>query len=137
MTDGETGSLLLFTGLDGERRAIRARHVGHIEDLDASNIVRAGDTHLAQLGSALVPAMIDGPLPDSGALAALRLCDTDGRQLVFPVRAVDDVIPIGSIAAIDDGVTEGVTLFADAPVKIMQWPRAAAPAPRKVRGAAR
>ena len=116
------GSLLLFDGLDGKRRAIRVADVGHIDDIDAGDFVTQGGLTYANLGGVLETVVLDGALPEHGRVALLRL-EHDGASVGYPVRTVRDLAPIPAIAPVADGIVEGFVLVDGAPVPLLAWPR--------------
>jgi two-component system, chemotaxis family, sensor kinase CheA len=115
-------SMLVFEGLDGERRAIRARHVDHIDDVDVGHFVTRGTAAFVNLDGALAPAIVDGTLPDVGQIATLRL-SRNGQAVGYPVAAVHDLAPVSVITPLDDGVVEGYVLVDGKAVALLAWPR--------------
>lgn len=118
----QTGSMLIFEGLDGKHRAIRTLHVVHIDDIDAVDFVTHGAHSYAVLAGQLVPVIVDGVLPPSGAVALLRLGGGD-NPCGYPVRNVHDLVPIPDVAPVGDGVIEGFVMVDGAPIPLMCWPQ--------------
>lgn len=115
-------SMLIFEGLDGERRAIRAMHVDHIDDVDVGDFVERGLAAFVNMDGALFPAILDGNLPEAGQIAMLRLRG-DGQTIGYPVAAVQDLVPVSAITPLEDGVVEGYVLVDDNAVALLAWPR--------------
>lgn len=124
-------SLLLFEGLDGERRALRVAAIAHIDDVDTADFVRHGEHMFVVLAGDLLPVVIDGHLPESGRVALLRL-DDDDSAVGYPVASVHDLVPIPEIAVIDDNMVEGFVMIEGSAVALLAWPRTSA-APKKHR----
>jgi two-component system, chemotaxis family, sensor kinase CheA len=116
------GSLLLFDGLDGQLRAIRAIDIAHIDDVGADDFVGARDKTYVNVDGQLLPVILDGALPDHGRLALLCLED-DGVAFGYPVGAVHDLVAYGAVAPVDDGIVEGFVLIEGNAVPLMAWPR--------------
>jgi two-component system, chemotaxis family, sensor kinase CheA len=116
-------SLLLFVGFDGERRAIRAANIIHIDDVDAADFVAHDSNIFVVIDGKLLPVILDGELPKSGRVALLRL-DQDGTEVGYPVAVVDDLAPISGISPIADGVVEGFVMIDGRAVALLAWPRA-------------
>jgi two-component system, chemotaxis family, sensor kinase CheA len=134
VADAGQGSLLLFDGLDGVRRAMRVADVGHIDDVDARDFVTQGDHVYVNLAGALLPVILDGGLPDAGRVALLQL-DHDGVAVGYPVRTVHDLAPIAAVAPVNDGIVEGFVLIEGAAVPLLAWPRTAISRPTRRRRA--
>ncbi len=130
VVDTGQGSLLLFDGLDGQRRAIRTADVEHIDDVDAADFVTHGGHSYATISGALMPVIVEGALPEAGRVAVLRLTD-DGKAVGFAVSAVLDLAPIPAIAPVGDGVVEGFVLIDSKPVPLLAWPREQAKVPKR------
>lgn len=118
-----TQSMLVFEGLDGMCCAIRARQVDHIDDVQASDFTVRGGVAFVNLDHKLVPAILDGALPDNGQVALLRL-SVDGQTIGYPVANVRDLLPIPAITPLGDGVIDGFVLVDDEAVPLLAWPRA-------------
>lgn len=118
------GSLLLFDGLDGVRRAMRVTDVGHIDDVDAADFVTQGGHCYVNLAGELLPVILDGALPGAGRVALLRL-DQKGLSFGYPVRTAHDLAPIPAVAPVGDGVVEGFVLIEGSAVPLLAWPRTA------------
>ena len=116
------GSLVLFRGLDGVRRAIRARDIIHIADIDADDFVSRGRHCFVKIGAELVTAIVDGELPGEGRIAMLRL-EHDGQPICFPVDSVEDLVPIPAIAPVADGIVEGFVMIENKAIELLAWPR--------------
>jgi two-component system, chemotaxis family, sensor kinase CheA len=118
----KAASLLIFDGLDGQRRAMRTLQVGHIDDVDAADFVTHGAHSYVALDGDLVPVIIDGDLPKSGPVALLRLGDA-AKSVGYPVQSVHDLVPLPDIAPVGDGIVEGFVIIEGTPVPLMAWPR--------------
>ena len=115
-------SLLLFDGLDGERRAMRVADIVHIDDVDISDVVTHGGKSFVVLDDALLPLVLDGVLPKSGRVALLRL-DDDGIAVGYLVAVVHDLAPIADVTRVGDSVIEGVVMIDGTAVPLLAWPR--------------
>ena len=118
----ETRSMLLFEGLDGQRRALRTADIGHIDDVDASDFVTQGDHVYVTVEGMLMAAVLDGDLPTTGRVALLRLMH-EGVEVGYPVCAVYDLAPVPVVAPVGDGVVEGFVLIEGSAVPLLAWPR--------------
>ncbi len=123
-------SLLLFDGLDGQRRGIRTAHVDHIDDVDAADFVTHGGHSYATISGALMPVIVDGALPETGHVAVLRLAD-DGDSTGYAVSAVLDLAPMPAIVPVGDGIVEGFVLIDEKPVPLLTWPREQSKVPKR------
>jgi two-component system, chemotaxis family, sensor kinase CheA len=124
-------SILIFEGLDGIRRAVRAGQIDHIDDVVAGDFVVRGDIAFVKTDDGLIPAILDGPLPDHGQVALLQL-SVDGRPVGYPVSGVQDLAPLPLITPVADGIVEGFVLIDGEAVALLQWPRSA-PVKRRAR----
>ena len=122
VVNAETRSLLLFEGLDGQRRALRTADIGHIDDVAASDFVTQGDHVYVTVDGMLMAAVLDGDLPPTGRVALLRMMH-DGVEVGYPVRAVHDLAPVPAIAPVGDGMVEGFVLIEGRAVPLLAWPR--------------
>ena len=115
--------VLLFRGLDGERRAIRLAVVDRIEEVPADAIRQGAGQLRVQLGEAILPLTgVNGDehLPKGGKVRVFRL--NDGRheigyafQEVIDLSAIDrDVIPSET-----QGEVGGVTLVRGKPAELV------------------
>ena len=118
------GSMLLFEGLDGKRRGLRAIDIGRIDDVDASAITVHGREAFAMVDGDLMPVLIDGPVPCEGRLVLLWL-DDRGSAIGYAVKPACDLVPIPAIAAVTDPLVEGLVLVDGGPVPLLVWPRPA------------
>ena len=118
----ETRSMLLFEGLDGQRRALRTANIGHIDDVDASDFVTQGDHVYVTVEGMLMAVVLDGDLPTTGRVALLRLMHEE-VEVGYPVRAVYDLAPVPVVAPVGDGVVEGFVLIEGSAVPLLAWPR--------------
>jgi two-component system, chemotaxis family, sensor kinase CheA len=123
-------SMLLFDGLDGERRAIRVANVAHIEDVERSAFVVHGGHHFVILDGELMPVLIDGELPATGRMALLRL-HWEGEEVGYPVASVHDLAPIPDVKRINDPSVEGFVMIDGRAVALLGWPRLKGIAPAK------
>jgi two-component system, chemotaxis family, sensor kinase CheA len=115
-------SILVFEGLDGVCRAVRAKQVDRINDVLAQDFVARGDTAFVKTGDTLIPVILDGALPDEGQVALLHL-SVDGRPFGYPVSAVHDLAALPMITPVADGIVEGFVLVDGEAVALLQWPR--------------
>ena len=105
--------VMLFTGLDGRKRAIRLETVRRIDTITRESIDIEGQRAQAVIGEAIfaLAGHDMGPLPE-GRCRLLRLSDGDS-ELAYLVREVldasamtEDLVPVA-----DDPAIEGVTLI--------------------------
>jgi two-component system, chemotaxis family, sensor kinase CheA len=124
LIDANLNSLLLFSGFDGQTRAIRAAAIVHIDDVDATEFVMHGESAFVVIDGKLLPVIVDGDLPAIGRVALLRL-DQSGSHVGYPVAVVHDLAPLQAIAPVDDGLVEGFVMVDGRPVALLAWPRVA------------
>lgn len=112
---------LLFVGLDGQRRLIRADSVARVEQACWSAVQSGAAGDRIVLGAALYP--LAGP-PDGfarqGELIILRC--TDGvRSFAYAIAAVIDTVELTHAVqpSASVGAVAGVTLFEGAPVEFL------------------
>lgn len=117
-----TGSdALIFTDLDGCRRAVRMAVVSRIIDTDAERIVqRAGSLRLV-LDDETIPVVASGTLPDSGKLRLLRLSDSE-RAIVYAIA--DMAADVGAFPEKIDparrpGRVAGVAIVDGEPIELL------------------
>ena len=118
----DEGSLLVFHGLDGVRRAMRAQQIEHVDDVDAKDFVGRQDATFVNFGGALMTAIVDGVIPDASSIVLLRIDDGE-MSFGYPVGAVEDLVPIPHITPSPDGVIEGYVMIDGTPVELLSWPR--------------
>lgn len=114
--------VLLFRGLDGERRAIRLGVVDRIEEVDAAEAVRHSAGQLrVQLGEAILPlAGVDGSAGLEGKIRVFRLNDGE-NEIGYAFRDVIDMMAIERevIPASSAGEVGGVTLIGGEPAELI------------------
>ncbi|MDV3257916.1 MAG: chemotaxis protein CheA [Sphingomonas sp.] len=114
--------VLLFRGLDGERRAIRLGGVDRIEEVDAAGAVRHSAGQLrVQLGEAILPlAGADGSAGLEGKIRVFRLNDGE-NEIGYAFRDVIDMMAIERevIPASSAGEVGGVTLIGGEPAELV------------------
>ncbi len=114
--------VLLFRGLDGERRAIRLGVVDRIEEVDAAGAVRHSAGQLrVQLGEAILPlAGADGSAGLEGKIRVFRLNDGE-NEIGYAFRDVIDMMAIERevIPASSAGEVGGVTLIGGEPAELV------------------
>ena len=113
------GSLLLFDGFDGQRRAVRTADVAHIDDVDAADFVTHGGHSYVTIAGTLMPVIVEGMLPVAGRVAVLRLTGDVG----YAVAEAVDLAPMPAIVPVNDGIVEGFVLIDAKPVMLLAWPR--------------
>ena len=109
--EGET--VILFTDLAGQRRAMRIAAVNRIQSIDVDAIAYEGGQYRASVDSMILPiAGVDGPLPDTGRVTVLRLSD-GAREILYAAQAVDDSATLGSalVPLPDSELLEGTALI--------------------------
>ena len=126
-TKGSDGSLLLFEGLDGVRRTVRASQIEHVDDIGVDDFIGTDGAMFVRLERALVPAIVDGSIADADADTLVLLRINDGaRSIAYPVRTVDDLVPLTQVTPAHDGIIEGYVLIENEPVALLAWPRSVA-----------
>jgi two-component system, chemotaxis family, sensor kinase CheA len=115
-------SLLLFDGLDGQRRAMRAADIARIDDVDAGEFVTQGDKSYVHVDGALMPVVLDGLLPATGRVALLRMAHAGG-EAGYPVKEVQDLVPVPDVTPVGDGMVEGFVLIEGKALPLLAWPR--------------
>ncbi len=97
--------LLLATGPDGGRLAVRVAQVRRLESFAAERVERAGEVELVQYGEEILPLLRvadflperrqsdreQGPSPASEGVAAV-VCETSRGPVGFVVSSIDDVV---------------------------------------------
>ena len=130
--------VMLFTGLDGRKRAIRLETVRRIDTITREAIDIEGARAQAVIGEEIfaLAGHDVGPLPE-GRCRLLRLSDGDG-ELAYIVREVldasamtQDLVPVP-----DDPAIEGVTLIEGDLVPLLDGHRLFALGPVPMRGSA-
>lgn len=121
--DGET--VILFTDLAGQRRAMRMAVVNRIQSIEVDAVAYEGGQYRASLDGMILPmAGIAGPLPEAGRVTVLRLSD-GARELLYAAQAVDDsarlsrtIVPLAESAELEGtALIEGeITAVVDAHV---------------------
>lgn len=118
----KTGSdALIFTDLDGRRRAVRMALLNRIVDADAEQIVeRAGSLRLV-LGDETIPVVASGDLPKTGRVRLLRLSDGDSA-IVYAIA--DRAADVGTFPEVYDrarrpGRIGGVAIVDGEPVELL------------------
>ncbi len=113
--------VMLFTGHDGRRCAVRLELVRRIETAAASVLDLSGAKPRAVIDGAIVPVvgLPEGPLP-AEKLRFLRLFD-GASELLLAVREIDDAVECYNTLqpASDDPMVEAITLVGDRPVALL------------------
>ena len=114
-------SVLLFKGLDGNRRAIRLALVDRIEEVSRDSIRVAAGQLRVQLGETILPlAGADALGPENDKVRVFRL--SDGRhEIGYVFNEVIDLMTIDHeiIAAEDPGAVSGVSLIGGEPAELV------------------
>ena len=114
--------VLLFRGLDGQRRALRLGVVDRIEEVIAADAIRHSAGQLrVQLGEAILPlAGVDKPEELDGKVRIFRLNDGENevgyafREVIDMMTLEKDVIPAEAV-----GEVGGVTLIGGEPAELI------------------
>ena len=114
--------VLLFRGLDGNRRALRLGVVDRIEEVVAAEAIRRSAGQLrVQLGEAILPlAGVEKPDELGGKVRVFRLNDGQ-HELGYAFREVIDLMTLASevIASDVPGEVSGVTLIDGEPAELV------------------
>ena len=117
----KTHRIMLFTGLDGRRRAVRLELVRRIDTIARDAIDVEGDRAQAVIDGAIFSLIGHeyGELPDEKC-RLLRLSDGES-EIVYAVREVLDAADMDGeiVASSADPSVEGVTLIDDRPVPVI------------------
>ena len=106
-------TVILFTDLAGQRRAMRMAAVHRIQSIAVDTVVYEGGQYRASVDGMILPvAGVDGPLPDAGRFTVLRLSDGT-REILYAAQAVDDSATLtGALVPLPDSeVLEGTALI--------------------------
>ena len=118
------GSLLIFDGLDGVRRAIRRSQIAHVDEISVHDFVGKDGAMFVRFEGTLLPAIVDGALLGEGAEPRVLIRVNDGDGVIgYPVAAVDDLVPIAHVTPAPDGIIEGYVMVEGMPVALLAWPR--------------
>lgn len=116
-------SVLLFTGLDGRRRAMRMAIVDRIEEVPASAVERVAGQMRVVIGERILPLAGAVDASVTGEEEAIRLFRmNDGvSELGYAFREVIDIKTMDGdlIAASQPGEIEGVTLIDGEPAELI------------------
>lgn len=114
--------VLLFRGLDGERRALRLGVVDRIEEVVAKEAIRKSAGQLrVQLGEAILPlAGVDNPKELDGKVRVFRLND-GSHEIGYAFSEVIDLMTLDRevIPADVPGDINGVTLIGGEPAELV------------------
>ena len=114
-------NVLLFRGLDGNRRAIRLAVVDRIEEVGRDLIREAAGQLRVQLGDVILPlAGADALGPDDDKVRVFRLSD-GAHEIGYVFRDVIDLMTIDHeiIAAERPGAVSGVSLIGGEPAELI------------------
>ena len=114
-------NVLLFNGLDGNRRAIRLALVDRIEEVPRASIREAAGQLRVQLGELILPlAGADSLGPDDDKVRVFRLSDGQ-HEIGYVFREVIDLMTIDHeiIAAEHPGAVSGVSLIGGEPAELV------------------
>jgi two-component system chemotaxis sensor kinase CheA len=114
-------NVLLFRGLDGNRRAIRLAVVDRIEEVGRDLIREAAGQLRVQLGDLILPlAGADALGPDDDKVRVFRLSD-GVHEIGYVFREVIDLMSIDHeiIAAEHPGAVSGVSLIGGEPAELI------------------
>ncbi|MEO7410045.1 MAG: chemotaxis protein CheA [Sphingomicrobium sp.] len=114
-------NVLLFRGLDGNRRAIRLALVDRIEEVSRDCIRHAAGQLRVQLGEKILPLVGADLIPESdGKIRVFRLSD-GMREIGYVFREVIDLMSIDHdiIPAEQAGPVSGVSLIGGEPAELV------------------
>ena len=114
-------NVLVFNGLDGNRRAIRLALVDRIEEVPRNSIRAAAGQLRVQLGEMILPlAGADSLGPDDAKVRVFRLSDGQ-HEIGYVFREVIDLMTIDHeiIAAEHPGAVSGVSLIGGEPAELV------------------
>jgi hypothetical protein len=81
--------------------------------------VTVGGEAFASIDGAIFPALVDGSLPDAETVVTLRINTADG-PVVWPVRAVRDLVPIETVTSVNGDGYEGLILIEGQGVPLLE-----------------
>jgi len=114
-------SVLLFRGLDGERRALRLAVVDRIEEVDRKTIRKAAGQLRVQLGDTILPlAGVETLDKGEDKVRVFRLND-GAHEIGYAFREVIDLMAMDQelILAENPGAVSGVTLIGGEPAELI------------------
>jgi two-component system chemotaxis sensor kinase CheA len=113
--------VMLFTGLDGRRAAIRLELVQRIETIAASAIDTAQGQPRVVIDGLILPLTgLGDTVPTTAKQRLLRLSDGTS-ELLYAVREVEDaaLLPTSLTPLADDPLAEGLALIGERPVRVL------------------
>ena len=103
-----TETIVLARALDGQRIAVRSALVDRLVEIDEEDCVLAGGRLFVRVDGTLRPT-VAVPLIEAAPAKLVAILLNDGfRAIVLAVRAVEDLVPIGSTVPVGDGLIEAV-----------------------------
>ena len=117
----EADQAVLFTGIDGKRRAIRMEAVNRIEQIDCSAITAEGEHFQAAINGAILPLVgLAGAIPERERIVVLRLGD-GANELLHAIDAIENTADLtGEIRAVaGQDRLEGMALFDGEPAGLI------------------
>jgi two-component system chemotaxis sensor kinase CheA len=100
-------SVLVATGFDGSRIAVRAAMIERLIETDRRDWAEIGKDRFVVVDGRHLVAAPGGTLPEHGAIPALILSD-GSRRAVLGLQAVHDLSPIPEVIAVGNDAAEGL-----------------------------
>ena len=114
-------SVLLFRGLDGNRRALRLAVVDRIEEVERKAIRKAAGQLRVQLGDTILPLAGAEALEKSDEKVRVFRLNDGAHEVAFAFREVIDLMAMENalIPADNPGAVSGVTLIGGEPAELL------------------
>jgi two-component system chemotaxis sensor kinase CheA len=114
-------SVLLFSGLDGDRRALRLAVVDRIEEVERKSIRKAAGQLRVQLGEAILPLAGAEALEKGEEKVRVFRLNDGAHEIAYAFREVIDLMAMENelIPADNPGAVSGVTLIGGEPAEMV------------------
>ncbi len=111
---------LVFDDLDGARRALPLAALDRIDRVEATQLAATGGMWRMVVDGRTVPLIVNGPVPEEGKLAVLRLHDAGG-EIGYVIRGASDIVGLvaGIVPSIAAGPVLGVTVIEGAAIEVI------------------
>ncbi|WBH16078.1 chemotaxis protein CheA [Sphingomonas radiodurans] len=118
----EGPAVLLFEGLDGQRRAVALSRIDRIETVPAASLRQAGGRWWVTARAGIVALLPgDAPIAERGDLSMLLIDQTDGPVGYLIRRALDIITIDNEILPVDGaGLVTGIAVIEGEPVELVE-----------------